>query len=81
MPNLSMARVSYTFPDVALVSREEGEQSNSLIACKISSEIFVSLPVKHLELFKAPGRGSRSGSDPEPGNSIVLPPLRRRLRL
>ena len=45
-----MAGVSHTFPGVALVCQEEGEQSNSLIACKISLEIFASLPVKHFEL-------------------------------
>lgn len=33
VPNLSMAGVSHTFPGVALVCQEEGEQSNSLIAC------------------------------------------------
>lgn len=51
-PNLSMAGGSPTFPGVALVCQEEGEQSNSLIVCKISLEIFVSLPVKHFELSK-----------------------------
>lgn len=43
-PNLSVAGVSDTFPDVALGCQEEGEQSNSLIACKISVDISVSRP-------------------------------------
>lgn len=42
--NLSVPEVSDTFPDVAFGCQEEGEQSNSLIACKISMDISVSRP-------------------------------------
>lgn len=80
-PNLSMAEVSHTFPDGALVCQEEGEQSNSLIARKISWEIFVSPPVRHFGLSKPPDVRAGSGSPPKQCSSAVLPQEQRGLRL
>lgn len=83
VPNLSMAGVSQTFPGVALVCQEEGEQSNSLIACRIRLEIFVSLPVKHFELSKPLDvRGGLGATPLHPPHcrSRAAPPSCRRTR-